>query len=73
MLVIRDERFQPEFDSYERRIEQSLVDYHFTNLRDFLKTTDQWLKDMEVLYARDEPLRRKVQRKIDSLGEVNEK
>ncbi len=71
LLIIRDERFQTEFDSYERRVERSLVDYHFTNLRDFLRSTDPWLEDMEVLYARDGTVRGRVQRKIRSLREVH--
>ena len=67
LLIIRDERFQPETDSYERRENQVLVDYHFTNLRWFMDSTEGWLKDMKLLYAQDEPMRRRLQRKIDSL------
>lgn len=67
LLIIRDERFQPETDSYERREKQVLVDYHFTNLRWFMDSTEGWLKDMKLLYAQNKPLRRRIQRKINSL------
>jgi len=67
LLIIRDGRFQPETDSYERREKQVLVDYHFTNFRWFMGSTEVWLKDMKLLYAQDETLRRRIQRKIDSL------
>lgn len=67
LLIIRDERFQPETDSYERREKQVLIDYHFTNLRRFMDSREGWLKDMKVLHAQDEALRRRMQRKIDSL------
>jgi len=66
LLIIRDERFQPEIDSYERRESRVLIDYHFTNLRWFMDSTEEWLKDMKLLYAQDEALRRKIQRKINS-------
>ena len=66
LLIIRDERFQPETDSYERRVEQTLLDYHFTNLRWFMKR-GKWLKNMKIIYAQDETLRRKIQRKINSV------
>ncbi len=73
MLIIRDERFQTETDSYERREENVLVDYHFTNLRQFMEWEERWPKDtewlegMKILYAQDEALRRRIQRKIDSI------
>ena len=67
LLVIRDERFQPETDSYERRVRQTLVDYHFTNLKWFMQSKDTWLKSMKIAYARDESLRSKIQRKINKL------
>lgn len=67
LLIIRDERFQPETDSYERREKQVLIDYHFTNLRWFMESREGWLKDMRILYAQDEALRRKIRRKINSI------
>ena len=67
LIVIRDERFQPKADSYERRVEKTLLDYHFTNLRWFMRSKDKWLKNMKIIYARDETLRRKIQRKINSI------
>jgi len=67
LLLIRDERFQPKTDSYERRGRQVLVDYHFTNLRWFMESREEWLKNMRILYAQDEALRRKIQRKINSI------
>ena len=67
LLIIRDERFQPEIDSYERREKQVLIDYHFTNFRGFMESREGWLKDMKILYTQDEALRRKIQRKINSL------
>jgi len=67
LLIVRDERFQPKTDSYERRVKQTLVDYHFTNLKWFMKRKGTWIKNMKIAYARDEPLRRKIQRKINRL------
>jgi len=67
LLIIRDERFQPETDSYERRERHALIDYHFTNLRWFMESREGWLKEMKLLYAQDEALRRKMQRKINSI------
>jgi len=67
LLIIRDERFQPQNDSYERRVKQTLLDYHFTNLRWFMKTRDKWLKNMKIVFARDEILRKKIQRKINNI------
>ena len=67
LIVIRDERFQPETDRYERRVKQTLVDYHFTNLKWFMQRKSTWIKNMKIVYARDEPLRRKIQRKINRL------
>lgn len=67
LLIIRDERYQPVSDSYERRERKVLVDLHFANLRWFMGSEDEWLKDMEILYAQDENLRRRIQRKIDDL------
>jgi hypothetical protein len=67
LIVIRDERFQPKADSYERRIRETLLDYHFTNLRWFMSSKDKWLKNMKIIYARDETLRKRMQRKIDSI------
>lgn len=73
LLIIRDERFQPETDSYERRENQLLVDYHFTNIRQFTEWEErwpqdaEWLENMKILYSLDEALRRKIQRKIDSI------
>jgi hypothetical protein len=67
LVIIRDERFQPASDSYERRERRALVDLHFTNLRWFMGSEDEWLKDMEILYAQDESLRRRIQRKLDDL------
>jgi len=66
LIVIRDERFQPEADSYERRVKQALLDYHFMNLRYFMRR-GKWLKNMKIVYAQNETLRRKIQRKINSL------
>jgi len=66
-LIIRDERFQPASDSYERRERKALVDLHFTNLRWLMGSEDEWLKDMEILYAQNEKLRRRIQRKLDDL------
>jgi len=67
LLVIRDERFQPEADSYERRVKQTLVDYHFTNLGWFMQRVQEsaWLRNMRIVYARNESLRRKIQREIE--------
>lgn len=67
LLIIRDERFQPKTDSYERRERRALVDYHFTNLRWFMDSREEWLKNMKILYAQDEALRRKIQRKINCI------
>jgi len=67
LLIIRDERFQPETDSYERRVKQTLIDYHFTNLKWFMQRKSPWIKNMKIAYARDEHLRRKIQRKINRL------
>ncbi|MDH5441461.1 MAG: AsnC family protein [Candidatus Bathyarchaeota archaeon] len=67
LIVIRDERFQPKTDSYERRIKETLLDYHFTNLRWFMSSKDKWLKNMKIIYARDETLRKRMERKIDSI------
>jgi len=68
LIIIRDERFQPKLDSYERRVEQVLIDYHFTNMRHFLKSKSyDWLKSMRIVYAQDEAIRRKIQRKINSI------
>jgi len=67
LITIRDERFQPKADSYERRIRETLLDYHFTNLRLFMSSKDKWLKNMEIIYARDETLRKRMERKIDSI------
>lgn len=67
LLIIRDERFQPTSDSYERRERRALVDLHFTNLRWFMGSEDEWLKDMEILYAQDESLMRRIQKKLDDL------
>lgn len=67
LLIIRDERFQPKTDSYERRVKQTLIDYHFTNLQWFMRTRKKWLKNMKIIYAQDEMLKRKIQRKIKSL------
>ena len=67
LIVIRDERFQPKTDSYERRVEKTLLDYHFTNLRWFMSSKDKWLKNMKIIYARDETLRKRMERKIDSI------
>ncbi len=67
LLIIRDERFQPEIDSYERRERQVLIDYHFTNLRWFMASGEEWLRDMKIAYTQNEALRRRIQRKINSL------
>jgi len=67
LIVIRDERFQPETDSYERRVKQTLVDYHFTNLKWLMQGKSTWIKNMKIVYARDEPLRGKIPRKINRL------
>ncbi len=67
LLVIRDERFQPETDSYERRVKQTLVDYHFANPEWFMQSKNTWIKNMKIAYARDESVRRKIQRKINRL------
>ena len=68
LIIVRDERFQPKLDSYERRVEQMLIDYHFTNMRCFLKSESYgWLKSMKIIYAQDEATRRKIQRKINSV------
>lgn len=67
LLIIRDERFQPETDSYERIERQALIDYHFTNLRWLMESSEGWLKDMRILYAQDKALRRKIRRKINSI------
>ncbi len=67
ILIIRDERFQPETDSYERREKHVLVDYHFANLRWLMDSTEGWLRDMKPLYAQDETLRKRIQRKIDNI------
>jgi len=68
LLIIRNEKFQPETGSYERRVEQTLLDYHFTNLRWFMRSRDKWLKNMKIVFARDEALRSKIHRKIKSLN-----
>jgi len=68
LLIIRNEKFQPETDSYERRVEQTLLDYHFTNLRWFMRSREKWLKNMKILFARDEVLRSEIHRKIKSLN-----
>lgn len=67
LLIIRDERFQPETDSYERRERQVLIDYHFTNLRWFMASREEWLKELEILYVQDETLRRRIRRKINDI------
>ena len=67
LLIIRDERFQPKTDSYERRVKQTLIDYHFTNLKWFMNRKSTWVKNMKIAYARDEPLRRRIQREINRL------
>lgn len=67
LIVIRDERFQPQPDSYERRVEQVLLDYHFASLRHFLRWKGEWLKKMKVIYVRKEALRRRIERKIRSI------
>ncbi len=67
MLIIRDERFQQETDSYERRVQQVLIDYHFTNLQWLMRAKGKWLRNMKIIYAQSEPLRRKIQRKIHSV------
>ena len=68
LLIIRNEKFQPETDSYERRVEQTLLDYHFTNLRWFMRSREKWLKNMKIVFARDEVLRSEIHRKIKSLN-----
>ena len=67
MLIIREERFQPETDSYERREGRAIVDLHFTNLRRFMESEEDWLRELDILYAQDEALRRRIQRKIGDL------
>jgi len=67
LLIIRDERFQPETDSYERRVKQTLIDYHFTNFRWFMGSKDKWLRQMKIIYAQNESIRRKILRKINGL------
>jgi len=67
LIIIRDERFQPKTDSYERRIEKTLLDYHFTNLRWFMRRRGKWLRNIKIIYARDETSRKKIQRKINSI------
>jgi len=66
LIIIRDKRFQPKPDSYERRVEEVLIDYHFANMHHFLKW-NKWLKKMKMIYARDETIRRKIQSKINSV------
>ena len=67
LIIIRDERFQPKPDSYERRVEQVLLDYHFASMRQFLRWKGAWLKKMKAIYVRNEALRRKIERKIRSM------
>jgi len=67
LIILREERFQPELDSYERRVKQTLIDYHFANLRWFMRSKSRWLKNMKIVYTQDETLRRKIQRKINSI------
>ena len=67
LIIIRDERFQPERDSYERRVQQVLIDYHFTNLRWFMRSSSKWVKNMKIVYTQTEALRKKIQRKINSI------
>jgi len=57
LIIIRDKRFQPKPASYERRVEQVLIDYHFTNMLRFLKSKSySWLKSMKIIYAQDEAI-----------------
>jgi DNA-binding Lrp family transcriptional regulator len=67
LIVIRDVRFQPETDSYERRVEETLIDYHFTNLRWFMRQRSSWIKRMRIIYTQNEPLRRKLQTRINNI------
>lgn len=67
LLIIRDKRFQPETDSYERRVQQVLIDYHFTNMRWFMKRKSKWIKNMKIVHTQTDALRKKIQRKINSI------
>jgi DNA-binding Lrp family transcriptional regulator len=51
LIIVRDERFQPFMDSYERRIKRTLIDYHFMNLRSFTNLGIDWLKNMKLVYT----------------------
>ncbi len=72
MLIIRDERFQPETDSYERREGRVIVDLHFTNLRRFMDSEEDWLRELNILYTQDEALRRRIRRKIGDLKRLED-
>ncbi len=67
LIIIRDARFQPKPDSYERRVKEALLDYHFASMRHFMRWRGGWLKSMKIIYAQDEAIRRKIQRKINSI------
>mgnify|MGYP001138440499 CR=1 FL=1 len=67
MVIIRDARLQPNPDSFERRVSNVLIDYHFLSMEDFLKIEHDWSKELQVLYAEGDRLRTELERKIKSL------
>lgn len=67
MVIIRDARLQPNPDSFERRMGNVLIDYHFLSMEDFLKIEHDWSRELRVLYAEDDRLRAELERKIKSL------
>ena len=67
MVIIRDARLQPNPDSFERRVSNVLIDYHFLSMEDFLKIEHDWSKELQVLYAEGDRLRAELERKIKSL------
>ena len=67
LIIIKDERDQRGFARYERRVQQVLIDYHFMKLRNFMRSGSKWVKNMKIVYAQTEAMRKKIQRKLNNI------
>jgi len=68
IAIIRDKRLQPEPESYERRVNDVIVDYHFTSIEDFFEMNleEGWPSGLSILYAQDTVLERDLERRLSS-------